>query len=136
MPLFSRKQYKFMEKLFYDSAALMQAVQEMRSNMQAAAEKTADPTAKTAVTNLAAVPEVMGYADPEAWLQVAAQTWACYHIGTGVGKAMCRRYKLRESPEKTCIMNHISEGTYWHWRLEFLNKAGLFAAYKGLKLQK
>lgn len=134
MSLFTRKQYKFLDKLFFNAPALQQAVQELRSTSVSAAEQSVDPTGQSAVANMAPVPEAMGYKDPEIWLQVVAQTWAVYHAETMTGKIMCRRYKLRESPETTCIMVPLSDGAYWYHRKEFLNKAGLFAALKNLKL--
>ena len=106
----------------------------MRSAAQADAEQTADPTAKTVIATLAPVQSAMGYSDPEAWLQIVAQTWARYHDGTIVGKAMRQRYKLRYSPEHTSIVIHVSVATYFNFRTDFLNAAGLYAAYKGLKI--
>lgn len=134
MSLFTRKQYKFLDRLFFRSQALQKAVEELRSAAVVSAEQSADPTARQAVEIVAPVPEAMGYKDPEIWLQVVAQTWATYHDGTMVGKLMRRRYILRQSAETTAALEYVSDGVYWYCRREFLNKAGLFAAYKGLKI--
>ena len=132
MSVLSRKQIKFLDKLFFDAAPLQQAVSELRSEAVANAEQSADPTARQAVVGIAELPEAMGYKRPEAWLQVVELTWARYHSETATGKAMRRRYIRRESPETTCINEHISQGTYWNWREDFLIFSAITAAREGL----
>lgn len=132
MSVLSRKQKKCLDKLFFDAAALGQAVRELRSMAVTDAEQSADPTARQAVAGIAELPEAMGYKRPETWLQVVELTWSRYHSETGVGKAMRRRYIRRESAETSCIYEHISAGTYWNWREDFLIYAAIMAARKGL----
>ena len=132
MSVLSRKQKKCLDKLFFDAPALEQAVRELRSVAVAAAEQSADPTAKQAVEGVAEIPEAMGYKRPEAWLQVVEFAWSRYHSETVIGKAMRRRYIRRESAETTCIKEYISAGTYWNWREDFLIYAAIAAARKGL----
>ena len=132
MSVLSRKQKKCLDKLFFDSAALEQAVRELRSVAVAAAGQSADPTARQAVEGVAEMPEAMGYKRPEAWLQVVELTWSKYHSETVIGRTMRRRYIRRESAETTCIYEHISAGTYWNWREDFVTYAAIVAARKGL----
>ena len=132
MSVLTRKQIKCLDRLFYDAAALGQAVREMRSVAVTSAEQSADPTARRAVVVLDEIPEAMGYKRPEAWLQVVEFTWAKYHSETATGKAMRRRYIRRESPETTCINEHISQGTYWNWREDFLIFSAITSAREGL----
>ena len=132
MSVLSRKQFKCLDKLFFDAPALEQAVRELRSVSVAVAGQSADPTAKQAVEGVAEIPEAMGYKHPEAWLQVVEITWSRYHSETTVGKAMRRRYIRRESPETTCINEYISAGTYWNWREDFLIYAAICAAREKL----
>ena len=132
MSVLSRKQKKCLDKLFFDAPALTQAVLELRSVAVTAAGQSADPTARQAVEYVEDVPEAMGYKRPEAWLQVVELTWARYHSETATGSVMRRRYIRRESAETTCINEHISAGTYWNWREDFLIYAAIAAARKGL----
>ena len=132
MAVLSRKQKKCLDKLFFDAAALQQAVRELRCTVVAAAEQSADPTARQAVEDMAELPEAMGYKRPEAWLRVVELTWSRYHSETATGKAMRRRYIMRESAETACILEHISAGTYWNWREDFLIYAAIMAARENL----
>ena len=132
MSVLSRKQIKFLDKLFFDAAPLQQAVSELRSEAVVNAEQSADPTARQAVAGIAELPEAMGYKRPEAWLQVVELTWARYNSETAKGKVMRRRYIRRESAETSCIHEHISAGTYWNWREDFLIYAAIMAARERL----
>lgn len=129
MAVLSRKQVKYLDKLFYDVPALAQAVEEIRSMEQTAAEQSSDPTAKTAAVNLEPVPAVLGYENPERWLEAVQDTWQRYGSDTPIGKCMRRRYKLHESAETTAAKEAIGVGTYFYWRNEFL----LYAAFTAIK---
>lgn len=129
MAVLSRKEIKFLDRLFFDAPSLVQAVEEMRSMEKTAAEQSSDPTAKTAAVNLAPVPGVLGYEAPERWLEAVQATWQRYGPDTPVGKCMRRRYKLHESAESTAAKEAIGVGTYFYWRNEFL----LYAAFTAIK---
>lgn len=134
MSVLSRKQKKFLDKLFYDSTALQDAVNELRSAAQVSAEQSADPTGQQAVENITGVLEALGYPQPEQWLRVVELTWARYHSERYIGKVMRRRYISRESPETTCVYSAIAEGTYWGWRDEFLTYAAIVALKNNLDI--
>lgn len=131
MSVLPQEQFKFLDRLFFDAPALDQAVKELRTISKAAAQDSADPTAKEAVAGLAEIPNAMGYDRPEAWLRVVRLTWEKYH-GTEKGDAMCRRYKLREKWTRTVIDICVADDTYFRWRREFILSAALFAAREGL----
>lgn len=134
MAVLSRKQKKYLERLFFDGVALANAVNDLRSAALVTAEQSADPTGRHAVENIAGVPEALGYKYPERWLQVVELTWARYNSESYIGKAMRRRYLTGESPESTCIHSAIAEGTYWGWRNEFLTYAAMMALKKDLEI--
>lgn len=127
MAVLTRKQFQFLDKLFFDAAALQQVVAELRTIKKADAQESADPTAREAVEGLAEIPAAMTYNRPEACLRVVKRTWEKYS-GTPIGDAMCRRYKLREGWTRTVCVLFISEDTYFRWRREFILSAAIFAA--------
>ena len=132
MSVLSRKQKKYIDKLFYQERQLREAVGELRAAVVADAADSADPTARQAVETIADLPDIMGYKHPEAWLRVMDLTWKRYHDQHHIGKIMRERYVRRESPQLTSINNHIVEGTYWLWREEFLTYAAMMAIKNGL----
>lgn len=134
MSVLSRKQKKYIDKLFYHESQLREAVGEMRAAVVADAADSADPTAKEAVAALADLPELMGYKHPEVWLRVMDLTWKRYHEHHHIGKCMRGRYQRRESPQYTSIDNNIVEGTYWLWRDEFLTYAAMMAVMNGIQI--
>ena len=131
MGVLNKKQFQFLDRLFFDAPALQQAVEELRILKKTDAQDSADPTAKEAVEQLAEIPFAMTYERPEAWLRVVHATWEKYN-GTQKGDAMCRRYKLREKWTRTVCYLFIAENTYFNWRREFITSAALFAAKEGL----
>ena len=131
MAVLTRKQFQFLDKLFFDAAALQQVVAELRTIKKADAQESADPTAREAVEGLAEIPAAMTYNQPEACLRVVKRTWEKYS-GTPIGDAMCRRYKLREGWTRTVCVLFISEDTYFRWRREFILSAAIFAAREKL----
>lgn len=131
MAVLTRKQFQFLDKLFFDAAALQQVVAELRTIKKADAQESADPTAREAVEGLAEIPAAMTYNRPEACLRVVKRTWEKYS-GTPIGDAMCRRYKLREGWTRTVCVLFISEDTYFRWRREFILSAAIFAAREKL----
>ena len=133
MAVLSRKQLKFFDRLFFEAPALEKAVAELRAEAAAAAAQSVDPTGREAVVNVAPVKAALIYDDPEAWLQVVSMTWERYHAHTDIGKAMRRRYRLHESPERTSAMIPVGVETYYRWRKEFLIVSALYAATKKLK---
>ena len=133
MAVLSRKQMKFLDRLFYNAPALEKAVAELRAEAASAAMQSVDPTSREAVVNIMPVNYAMGYDDPEQWLQVVAMTWARFHVHTGIGAAMRKRYRKNESPELICATEHIGVNTFFVWRKEFLLFAAFSAARKNLK---
>lgn len=134
MAVLSRKQMKFMDRLFYNAPALEKAVAELRAEAASAAVQSVDPTSREAVVNIMPVNYAMGYNDPEQWLQVVELTWSRYNSESYMGKVMRRRYINRESPESTCIYSAIAESTYWDWRNELLTYAAMMALKKDLEI--
>jgi len=134
LSVLSRKQKKYIDKLFYHERQLREAVGELRAAVVADAAYSADPTAKEAVAAIADLPDLMGYKDPETWLRVMDLTWKRYHDHHHIGIVMRARYQRKESPQRTSIENHIVEGTYWLWRDEFLTYAAMMAVMNGIIL--
>ena len=132
MSVLTRKQKKFIDRLFFQERQLREAVGELRAAVVADAADSADPTARQAVETIAELPEVNGIKHPEVWLHVMDLTWKRYHDQHPVGKVLRGRYVLRDSPQMTSIKEHIVEGTYWNWREEFLTYAAMMAAKNGL----
>lgn len=132
MSVLSRKQKKYIDKLFYQERQLREAVGELRAAVVADAADSADPTARQAVEAIADLPELNGIKNPEAWLRVMDLTWKRYHDQHHIGKIMRDRYVMRKSPQRTSIDAHIVEGTYWLWREEFLTYAAMMAIKNGL----
>ena len=132
MSVLSRKQKKYIDKIFYQERQLREAVGELRAAVVSDAADSADPTARQAVEAIADLPEIMGYKNPEAWLRVVDLTWKHYHDQHRIGKIMRDRYVMRQSPQLTSVNNHIVEGTYWLWRDEFLTYAAMQAIKHGL----
>ena len=124
-------QFQFLDRLFFDAAALQQVVAELRTIKKADAQESADPTAREAVEGLAEIPAAMTYNRPEACLRVVKRTWEKYS-GTPIGDAMCRRYKLREGWTRTVCVLFISQDTYFRWRREFIFSAAILAAREKL----
>ena len=124
-------QFQFLDRLFFDAAALQQVVAELRTLKKADAQESADPTAREAVEGLAEIPAAMTYNRPEACLRVVKRTWEKYS-GTPIGDAMCRRYKLREGWTRTVCVLFISQDTYFRWRREFIFSAAILAAREKL----
>ena len=102
MAVLTRVQFQFLDRLFFDAAALQQVVAELWTLKKADAQESADPTAREAVEGLAEIPAAMTYNRPEACLRVVKRTWEKYS-GTPIGDAMCRRYKLREGWTRTVL---------------------------------
>ena len=134
MSVLSRKQRKYIDRLFYHERELRAVAAEYRAAVVADAADSADPTARQAVEKLATLPEIMGCKDPEGWVHIMELTWKRYHDQHHIGKAMRGRYHRKESPQRTSMENHIAEGTYWMWRDEFLTYAALKAVKNGLTL--
>jgi len=134
LSVLSRKQKKYIDKLFFNEAKLREAVGELRTALVTDAAGSADPTAKEAVATLADLPEIMGCKQPEVWLRVMDLTWKRYHEHHHIGKCMRGRYQRHESPQRTSIENAIVEGTYWLWREEFLTYAAMMAVMNGIQI--
>jgi hypothetical protein len=124
----SRGQVKKLDMLFYRLSTL--DCMDRKAEALSRAINSVDPTARTAVCNLS------GVEDTEPWFAVIKKTWERYPSCGDIGTAMRRRYYLKESAETTCIMEHISLGTYFKWRSEFLLFAALAAAEKGILIKK
>ncbi|MBR4908816.1 MAG: hypothetical protein IKZ43_07385 [Acidaminococcaceae bacterium] len=122
--LFSRKQIKFLDRVFFCFPAMLKIVQDIRSRKETDAEQSDDPTALTALAGMA--PEEI-----EQWVGVCQAAFAVQDTFTQ--KVLKGRYIDKESPEDTCFKNHISWSTYWRIRKGFLFYAGVLAREEKIK---
>ena len=134
MIILSRRQAKAIDLLFFNADKLREEMISIAAERAAQAEDSVDPTLRVAVEHLAPVPYAMGYEKPERWLKAAEETWEKYS-GTELGKAMHRRYILKEAWQRTVYECYITDGTYFKWREEFIIFAALMLAKEGINLE-
>ena len=122
--LFSRKQVKFLDKVFFCYPVMEKIVQDIRSRKQTSAECSDDPTALCALAG-------MNPEEIEQWVGICRSAFSIQDTFTQ--KILKGRYVAKESPEDTCFKNHISWSTYWRIRKEFLFYAGVLAREEKMK---
>lgn len=141
--LFSRKQYKFLDRLFFCLPVIRQVMAERKNRNVSEAMASEDPTARTAIAGMA--PEVL-----ERWGDALLETlgldsWDEWEIWFGKNRYrneyfrlakdgfILSRYVAKDSPEQTCARIHISISTYWQWKRDTLTQLGFIAMRSGLK---
>ena len=131
MAVLTTSQIKKLEAAFFHETDLRTLSVEFREARISDAANSADPTAKQVVEGLSEQHMFFDFAEPDRWLEMVSDTWVRYR-GTPIGKAMHRRYVLREPWQRTCIKCFISDPTYYAYRQEFLLTAALIASRMNL----
>lgn len=134
MSVLSKRQKEKIDRLFFETDKLQEEVISIAAERATKAEASSDPTARSAVERLASVPHAYGYDNPELWLQAVRETWEKYD-GTQIGRAMHRRYILKEEWLHTVYECCISEAVYFRYFKEFIIYAALMLARKGIDLE-